>query len=153
MSSMRKTVKLALEEMPPKETMDTPKGVVVTVCKGDRSVEGTRIKMNAMEILLGFVKRIVPGCELMSDDNNSVMILPTMNEGDVSWLESNVMRYVSIVSTMMSKDDIARKTDELCRRFESAGGTPDKVGVGIIKRYLDKYYLIQRYASVFVRGV
>jgi hypothetical protein len=89
----------------------------------------------------------------MSDDNSTVMILPTIEEGDPMWLEDNVMRYVSMVSSLMSKDDIARKTDELCRRFESAGGTPDKVGVGIIKRYLDKHYLIQRYASVFVRGV
>lgn len=138
----------------PEETIqDTPKGVVVTICKGDRNVEGMRIKMNAMEILLGFVKRTVPGSELMSDNNNTVMILPTAEEGDPMWLENNVMRYVSMVSSLMSKDDIARKTDELCRKFETAGGTPDKVGIGIIRRYLDKYYLIQRFASIFVRGV
>lgn len=135
------------EEETPLRTM---RGTVITVARGDRQIEGNRIKMNAMDILFRFVARVKEGCEYLSDANNMVMIMPS-DEGDPKWMEDKVMRFVSIVNSSMSENDIVRKVDALCQRFEASEGTPDKVGVGLVRRYLDKYYLIQRYASVFVR--
>lgn len=127
------------------------RGTVVVIGRGDRQIEGNRIKMNAMEILLRFVAKVRGDCEFLSDDNTMVMLMPS-DEGDLEWAEEKVMRYVSIVQSMMSKADMERKVEQLCAKFEEEGGTPDKLGTALVRRYLDKYYLIQRYASVFERG-
>lgn len=139
------------EDVSAEEMTGSPKKeAVVVVSKGDRAVEGTRIKMNAMEVLFGFVKKVRDDCDFMSDDNTMVMIMPS-EEGDTQWLENKVFKYVSIVQSSMSKADIQRKIEGLYEAYKKADGTPDKVGLGIVRRHLDKYYLIQRFASVFVR--
>lgn len=127
-----------------------PGKVTVAVFKGDRMIEATRIKMNAMSILTGFVKRVRPDAEVLEDDNCIVVTIPG-GDGDPGWVENRVCKYVSLVGSGYNRETIEAKIDQMVDLFEKAGGTPDKVGAGLLVTYLNRYYLIQRSASVFRR--
>lgn len=145
--AMQAQAQMQVPEGPP-----VKRGTVVVIGRGDRQIEANRIKMNAMEILLRFIAKERGDCEFMSDDNTMVMLMPS-DEGDLEWVEEKVLRYVSIVQSLMSKADMERKVEQLCGRFAAEGGSPSMLGTALVRRYLDKYYLIQRYASVFERDV
>jgi hypothetical protein len=124
---------------------------VIAVYKGDLMNESVRIKMDAMMILSRFLAKVRPDAEVMEDSNSIVMMIPG-EDGDPAWVDQHVTRYVSLIGSGYRTADIDRKAEEMYQRFVDAPGSdPEKVGAGLIVAHLDKYYLIQRSASVFRR--
>ena len=121
----------------------------VVVLKGNPDVVGQRIKINMMDVLLNFVHLCNPKSELLQDGACFVLNLPKAEEGDVKWLMENVLRKKYWDNTSSSLE-AQRKAQELKDLFDEAGGT-DQAQLGIIKKYLQDMYLIEKSASVFVR--
>lgn len=134
-------------------TVEGPKEDVVTIVmhKGNREVESNMIKTYALTVLMRFVGR-VRDAPVMEDDNTLLITLPA--DGDEpGWVQNNILRYVDILGATTDVQ-IDGKVDRLMARFESLpDASPEKVGAGIIVDYLNRFYLIQKSASVFRREV
>lgn len=135
------------------ETVDDPKKEVVTIVmhKGNREVESNMIKTYALTVLMRFVGR-VRDAPVMEDDNTLLITLPAEGD-DPGWVQNNILRYVDILGATTDAQ-VDAKVDRLMARFESLpDANPEKVGAGIIINYLERFYLMQRSASVFRRGI
>lgn len=126
------------------------KKVTVVILKGNPDMEGNRQKIMQCGVLVEFVRLCVPKAELMQDDACFLLELPTDREGDPAWLEANVMRKL-YWDNAGGEREAKEKAQRLHDVFVAAGGK-DQVGVGIVRKYLNDWYLIQRSASIFVRG-
>ena len=121
----------------------------VVVLKGNPDVVGQRIKINMMDVLLRFVRLCNPKAELLQDDACFLLNLPKAEEGDVRWVMENVLRKTYWDNTSNSLE-AQEKAERLYEIYRQAGGT-DQVQLGIIRKYLQDMYLIEKCASVFVR--
>ena len=129
------------------------KGEVITIVmhKGNREVEANMIKTYALTVLMRFVGR-VRNAQVMEYDNTLLITLPAGRD-DPGWVQNNILRYVDILgATTDAQVDV--KVDKLIARFESLqDASPEKVGANIIIDYLNRFYLMQKSASVFRREV
>lgn len=125
--------------------------VTIVMHKGNREVESNMIKTYALTVLMRFVGRL-RDAPVMEDDNTMLITLPA--EGDEpGWVQNNILRFVDILGATTDAQ-IDAKVDRLMTRFESLpDASPEKVGAGIIINYLEKFYLMQKSASVFRREV
>ena len=121
----------------------------IVVLKGNPDMEGNRVKINKMNVLLRFVSLCNPRAELLADSACFVLNLPKAEEGDEKWVRENVMCKIYWDNTG-NDAEAAAKAEQLCTVFKEAGGT-DEVGVGLIRHYLQEMYLIERSASIFLR--
>lgn len=117
--------------------------------KGNPDVEGNRIKINKMNVLLEFVHMCVPRSELLKDKATFVLEMPKAEEGDPKWVNDNILRKIYWDNTN-SEAEAIKKAELLYTIYKDAGGT-DEVGLGLIRYYLQEMYLIEKSASVFVR--
>lgn len=135
------------------ETVEGPKKEVVTIVmhKGNRDVESNMVKTYALTVLMRFVGRL-RDASVMEDDNTLLITLPA--EGDEpGWVQNNILRYVDILGATTDAQ-VDTKVDRLMARFETLpDASPEKVGAGIIVDYLNRFYLMQRSASVFRREI
>lgn len=128
---------------------DTEK-VTIVMHKGNMDETANMLKTHAMSVLIRFVAR-VRDAEMMEDDNTVILTI-SMNGDDPEWVQNNILKYVDILGAATDAQ-IDAKVDRLMARYnEQADASPEKVGAGIVIRYLNNYYLIQRSASVFRRG-
>lgn len=119
--------------------------------KGNMDETANMLKTYAMSVLMRFVAR-VRGAEMMEDSNTVILTMP-MNNDDPEWVQNNILKYVDILGAATDAQ-IDAKVDRLMARFETLpDASPEKVGAGIVIRYLNNYYLIQKSASVFRRGI
>ena len=147
---MARTRQVQTEEAPQEQTAGVPR-TVIAVFKGDTMNESVRIKMGAMAILCRFLAKARPDAEVL-EDSNSIVVSVDGPDGDPAWVDTYITRFVSLIGTGYRDADIDRKAEEMYQRFTDAPGSdPEKVGAGLIIRYLNEYYLIQRSASVFRR--
>lgn len=121
----------------------------IVVLKGNPDMEGNRVKINKMNVLLRFVCLCNPRAELLADSACFVLNLPKAEEGDEKWVRENVLRKMYWDSTG-NDAEAAAKAEQLYTVFKEVGGT-DEVGVGVIRHYLQEMYLIERSASIFLR--
>lgn len=125
---------------------DTEK-VTIVMHKGNMDETANMLKTYAMSVLMRFVAR-VRGAEMMEDSNTVILTMP-MNNDDPEWVQNNILKYVDILGAATDAQ-IDAKVDRLMARFETLpDASPEKVGAGIVIRYLNNYYLIQKSASVF----
>lgn len=121
----------------------------VIIMKGNPDVVGQRIKINMMDVLLNFVHLCNPKSELLQDDATFLFNMPNAHEGDPQWVMENILRKRYWDNTS-NNAEAKEKAAELYRLFQEAGGT-DQVGLGIIRKYLQDMYLIEKCASIFIR--
>ena len=121
----------------------------IVVMKGNPDMEGNRIKINRMNVLLEFVHMCLPRSELLADDACFLMDIPKAEEGDYKWVKDNVMNKIYWDNTN-SPAEAKKKAEQLYTVYKDAGGM-DEVGLGLIRYYLQDMYLIERSASIFVR--
>lgn len=125
---------------------------LIVMHKGNRDVEANMLKTMAMCVLMRFVARVREDAVVMEDDNTLMLTIPA-TEDDPEWVYANVIRYVDILGATTG-EQIERKVDKLVERFGSLpDASPDKVGEGIVIRHLKQFYLIEKSASIFRRGV
>jgi hypothetical protein len=135
------------------ETVEGPKKEVVTIVvhKGNREVEANIIKTYALTVLMRFVGRVCDA-PVMEDDNTLLITLPAKGD-DPGWVQNNILRYVDILGATTDAQ-VDAKVDRLMARFEGLpDASPEKVGAGIVIDYLNRFYLMQKSASVFRREI
>lgn len=95
------------------------------------------VKYPASMVLLGLASRImeVPVHEL---DSTAVMILPR-RDGDLAWMQEHVFRYFTMEGTYIQ--DAPALADKMYAKFQDEDGTPDKMGIAVIRYWLDKWYM------------
>lgn len=132
------------------DTSATPE-VLIVMHKGNREVEANMIKTYALTVLMRFVAR-VRGAQTMEDDNTLLIVLP--DDGvSYEWAQEKVLKYVDILGATTDAQ-VEAKVDRLMQRYEAQpDASPEKVGAGVIIYYLNKFYLIQKSASVFRRSI
>ena len=121
----------------------------IVIMKGNPDVEGNRIKINKMNVLLEFVHMCLPRSELLQDSACFHMDIPKAEEGDYKWVNENVMNKIYWDNTNNAAE-AKKKAEQLYTIYKDAGGM-DEVGLGIIRYYLQNMYLIEKSASIFVR--
>lgn len=121
----------------------------IVVLKGNPDVVGQRIKLNMMDVLLRFVHKCNPKSELLQDDACFLLNLPKAEDGDVKWLMDNVLRKIYWDNTTNPRE-AEEKAERLYGIFKEAGGT-DQAQLGVIRKYLQDMYLIEKCASIFTR--
>ena len=121
----------------------------VVIMKGNPDVVGNRQKINQANVLLRFVNLCIPKAELLQDSSCFLLNLPKADEGDPQWVVDNVMRKMYWDNT--SNDaEACRKAEQLYTIYKDAGGM-NEVGLGLVRRYLQEWYLIEKSASIFIR--
>lgn len=123
--------------------------VTIVVIRGNQSNENNAEKLNQMEIIMRFVKLCNPKAEFMMDDATLMMDLNEEKEGDTAWVMENVMSrmYIDNVRGSEQCQAKAEKLFEICKEKDGV----DKVGIGLIRRYLADFYLAQKNSSIYVR--
>lgn len=125
------------------------KRTMFVIARGNPDVEGNMLKMNAINVIVKFIQRVMPKTVVMSDKNTIIVIFPDNNPGDVKWLQDNVFRYVDIIGTT-NDNEAQKKAEKAYDRYESVPKDgKNKVGSGILLHYLQQYYLIEKSASIF----
>lgn len=120
----------------------------IVILKGNLDVEGARMKVEQLSCVLRFVRRMVPKTEILEDEACFLVNMPA-DEGDALWVQENVMRYVYLdtAHTPEAFEERAERLERIC--LEKDG--KDKVGVGLIRYYLNMFYMLQKSASIFIR--
>lgn len=121
--------------------------VYLVVHKGNPDVQGMHIKMYAMSTVMRFVAKET-GATLMEDSKTLLMIADRDKVGDTEWVRNNVMRYVDILN-VSTTDQAEAKANVLAERLHAHPDHKGKVGYGLVRRYMQEFYLTDRAASVF----
>lgn len=125
--------------------------VTIVMHKGNREVEANMIKTYALTVLMRFVGRL-RDAPVMEDDNTLLITLPAEGD-DPGWVQNNILRYEDILGAT-TDTQVNAKVNRMVARFENLpDASPEKVGAGIIIDYLNRFYLIQKSASVFRREI
>lgn len=127
--------------------MAQPK-VSIVILKGNLDVEGARMKVEQLSCVLRFVQKAVKGVEILEDNACFLVNMPA-HEGDALWTYENVMRRVYI-DNAHTPEQFDEKAERLLQIYKEQGGT-DQAGVGIIRYYLNMFYMLEKSASIFVR--
>ena len=133
--------------------MAKKKSEVVTIVmhKGNREVESNMMKTYALAVLMRFVGR-VRDIPVMEDANTLLISLPAEGD-DPGWVQNNILKFVDILGATTDAQ-IDAKVDRLMQRYEGlSDASPDRIGANIIIDYLNRFYLMQKSASVFRREI
>ena len=86
--------------------MGRPKSIktIFVIAKGNRDVEGVMVKMNALNVVVKFIQKVLPKTVVMSDNNTILVIFPDDNKGDPKWVQDNIFRFVDIMGTTNDKE-------------------------------------------------
>lgn len=125
---------------------------LVVIAKGNKDVEGTMIKMNALNVIIRFIELVLPKMIILSDNNMILVQFPDDNRGDAKWVQDNVFRFVDIMGTTNDNEAVARAKkayDRYAVYPHTDDGGKEKVGSGLLIHYLQQFYLIDKAASVF----
>ena len=120
----------------------------IVILKGNLDVEGARMKVEQLSCVLRFVQKAVKGTEILEDGACFLVNMPA-HEGDALWTYENVMRRVYL-DTAHTPDEFDAKAERLMEVYRERGGT-DQAGVGIIRYYLNMFYMLEKSASIFIR--
>ena len=123
--------------------------VTVIVIRGNMMEEGRAERVFQLEIVMRLVKLCVPKAELLSDEACILMELPTDEEGDAEWLSKEVMNrvYIDGVRSTQHAQEKAERLYAICKEKGGEG----RVGLGIIRKYLNDFFMMPKGASIFVR--
>ena len=123
----------------------------IVICKGDPMLDGNKTRIELMNIVLRFIARVNPRCELLSDDATIVLNYPNAAEGDYKWCLENVMNKVYLDS-VYNDNEAQAKADRLYEIYTAREDGAGKVGLSLIKHYLRTTYMQEeRLASVYTR--
>ena len=129
--------------------MAKKKRSMFVIFKGNADVEGNMLKMNAINVVVRFIEKVLPKTIVMSDKNSTIIVFPDGNPGDVKWLQDNVFRYVDILGTTNDAEAVKRAEKAYDRYSSAEKDGKEKVGSAILMHYLQQFYLIEKAASVF----
>ena len=125
---------------------------VFVIARGNPDVEGVMVKMNALNVVTRFIQMVLPKSVLMSDKNHFIVIFPDDNIGDPAWMQNKVFKYIDLMGT--TNDAEAEKRAK--RAYDKYMAEPDRVengkekaGSGLLRYYLQQFYLMEKSASVF----
>lgn len=129
--------------------MAKKKRTMFVIARGNPDVEGNMLKMNAINVIVRFIEKVLPKTTVMSDKNTIIVIFPDNNPGDVKWLQDNVFKFVDIIGTTNDGEAVKRAEKAYDRYMAAEKDSKEKVGSGILLHYLQQYYLIEKSASIF----
>ena len=133
-STVRTLLQRAGEKM-----KNTDKMVTIVVCKGNEDGLGVAVKLNAIEVVLKFVSKVL-GIQYFNGNHTFMLRCPN-SVGNTSWLRNNVFSYVSIIG-VTSDYEKERKADKLLEIYNQKNPDgEDLVGYGIIKWFLEDMYM------------
>ena len=125
---------------------------VIVIAKGNKDVEGVMVKMNALNVVVKFIQKVLPKTVVMSDNNTILIVFPDDNKGNPKWVQDNIFRFVDVLGT--TNDAEAEK--RALKAYDKYEVTPhmtddgkEMVGSGTLIHYLQQFYLIEKFASVF----
>ena len=128
--------------------MAKKKRTMFVIHRGNPDVEGVSMKMNAINVVVRFVKMVQPKTEMLTDNNTILVVMPDNAPGDTKWVMDNVFRYVDVLGTI-GDDEAEKRAKKAFDRYSALEKTGKEVGSGIIMHYLQQFYLIEKAASVF----
>lgn len=133
------TVKVLIQRGANKMKKDTKKASVIVI-KGNRDVEGVAVKQHAIEVVMNFVALAL---DIPFKNLNHTYVLEGIDSnkpGDVQWLKERVFRKVDIMGTTNPAESKMR-AEKLLSVYNTANEGQEKVGLGIVKYYLDQMYM------------
>ena len=128
--------------------MAKKKRTMFVIHRGNPDVEGVAVKMNAINVVVRFVKMVLPKTEMLIDKNTILVVMPDNNVGNTAWVKDNVFKFVDILGTV-GDDEAESRAKRAYDRYQTLEKKGDEVGSGIITYYLQQFYLIEKSASVF----
>lgn len=95
------------------------------------------VKVPAIVTIMTFASKIT-GAPIHK--GNHLYAIPMgKGSGDIKWMNENVFRYVGVEGTVIQ--DVEQKAQKLYEMYERAGGTPDKMGLGVLMYWLDNWFM------------
>jgi len=123
----------------------------VVVCRGNPGQDGNLTRVQLLNIVMRLFAKAYPRSELLSDDATIVLNVPIGDEGDYKWCLDNVMNR-AYLDSVYSDEEAQEKADRLFAAYEACPDRDGKLGVGLIRYYLEMTYLREEgLASVYVR--
>lgn len=113
--------------------------VTFVILKGNAEVSGAAIKQNAMKVILKFIEKALD--VKYSEGQYTYYIAMPDELGDAQWLKDKVFRYVDIYGAYSEKEAEKRAEKAFNIYAEANFGGSNRVGTGIIRRYLDEMYM------------
>jgi hypothetical protein len=114
------------------------KKVIYIIWKGDMAKEGVAVKMRAIEGVLEFLKRT--GAADYKVGRHTYLVTCEADEGDTIWLIQNCIGEGDLVGSLGHRDAEAR-AEKCVERYEDRRDGIDRTGHGVLKHYLDKWYM------------
>lgn len=109
------------------------------ILKGDADREGTAVKQRAIYNVLLFVSKVL-GRPVYRGTKVYAITLPK-SDGDAQWLKDNVFRYIDIVGASSDAESEATANRLEAMYNDKNGNGPQRVGISILRRYLDDMYM------------
>ena len=123
---------------------------MVIVVKGDQNISNNAAKAAEMNVILRFVAKCVPRCELLMDANTMVLNMPKADEGDHIWVKDRVLSR-AYLDGVYSDADAEKKAEKLYGIYMAQDDREGKVGLGLIRYELRQLYLDERGSSIYLR--
>ena len=110
---------------------------LVVLIKGQVGDERMGVKLPGALAVMSLAGRIL-GVPVRNGQHVMMMPMPRQ-EGDASWFKDNVFKYTYLADATMQ--DYGRKVERMYELYEKAGGTPDRMGLAVIRYMFDQMYL------------
>lgn len=110
---------------------------LVVMVKGQPGDERMGVKMPGALAVMSLAGRIL-GVPVHNGQHVMMMPMPRQ-EGDAAWFRDNVFKYTYLADATMQ--DYGRKVERMHELYEKAGGTPDLMGLSVIRYMFDQMYL------------
>ena len=121
------------EENMLKDGLDT----MVVICRGVEGHVADSVKYAAISAVVQFVSKVT-GAPVFEGKNVAVVLTPRRT-GDVRWALSNIFSHVNPQGCTIQQ--VPAIVEKMMKCYEEAGGTPDKIGTGILRYWLDQMYM------------
>ena len=129
--------------------MAKKKRAMYVIFRGNPDVEGNILKINALNVVVKFIQKVLPKTTVISDKNTIIVIFPDTNAGDTKWVLDNVFRFVDIMGTT-NDGEAEKKAEKAFDKYKSVQENgPERVGTGLLLYYMQHFYLMEKSASVF----
>lgn len=110
---------------------------LLIVLKGTEGDIRDAVKMPAMLTLMRFASKVQG---LPVHEGRFLYAMPVGHgAGDIGWMKDNVFKYCDPVGTVIQ--DVERVSDRMVELYEKAGGTPDRMGIGVLRYWLDQWFM------------
>lgn len=111
---------------------------LLIVLKGTEGNVSDAVKVPAMLCIMTFASKVWGGTPI--HEGRHLFAMPmARGSGDIAWMNEYVFRLCDPVGSVLQ--DVERVSDRMYRLYTEAGGTPDRMGLGVIQYWLDKWMM------------